>query len=155
MKKILWILMLCIVGFLLYSPEVLAAPEITFTGSEIWISGAYTPERYWTDHPLEGLGIWGVGGTICLNICWENFTLYSSVGTALYAYCRNLGAFYEWGPLLQDYYWKVVVGAEFLSRLRFEIFAEQYCLHEIDASTYLAFTLNQYTSVGGILRLRL
>jgi hypothetical protein len=58
----------------------------------------------------------------------------------------------EWYPILQDYYWKVTVGVE-ISKLSFEVYFNQYCLHAIDR--YVPEINNEYNGLGCSLTLKL
>ena len=153
MKKV-WIIGLTLVMMLICCGDVLAAPTIDFEGSQIRISGEYLPERWWTDVPLVDIWAWGIGGTIRVNLRGESIAYFASIEAELISFTGMGDNFWTWHPLLQDYYWKVAIGAE-ASGLSFEVYFNQYCLHSVDGYVYLNEAANQYNGLGGTLTLKL
>jgi hypothetical protein len=151
-KKVL-IIGLTLAIMLICCGEVLAAPTIDFKGSEIRISGEYLPERYWTSSLCwSDLWEWGIGGTIRLNVRGKFVVYFASVEAELLSFTEMGESVLEWYPILQDYYWKVTVGVE-ISKLSFEVYFNQYCLHAIDR--YVPEIKNEYNGLGCSLTLKL
>lgn len=151
MRKII-ILLTIVILCALCANTVMAAPKIDFDGSRVKIFGAYLP--YYdlsSDVMLDDYWLWGINGKIQLNVHGQTLTYYSAIETELTTLAYTWGDILSWCPELQDYYWRVSIGIVY-NKLGFEIFVDQYCLHEVD-NAFNNSIRHQYTGIGAALTL--